>query len=282
MPAVLWVCMGLVFSGGDNGDWGYSNFFSGNHVYSRTELVDIRIPADPFYYGGTFRSFNGGDNYCFDFEKKFKIFYKNKAVETKRNVRCSDIKGNESIKKGDKVMDYFWIRQDKRYLHTPVITNLQDIVRRRKDVTIENEKEIAEVNVAFAEPQREMDFVDILDTQLFLVSERVKEVLKMYEPSILFKTVCILDNSLGKYGNYYLPVFPKIDCLSEESVITLDKSQVKRLVLDYERVECQSMFQVAGLQTDVTVIRLDVIESLLRREIKDFQFEKIEMRADYN
>lgn len=177
-------------------------------------------------------------------------------------------------------MNFFWIRQDKRYLHTPVITNLQDIVQRRKDVLIEKEKEIADVNVAFAGSQRVMDFVDILDTQLFLVSERVKEVLKMYEPSLLFKTVCILDNTSGGYGNYHLPVFPKIDCLSKESVITLDKSQVKKLVLKYESVKHQSMFQVAGLQTDVTVIRLDVIESLLRREIENFQFEQIEMRSD--
>lgn len=59
-------------------------------------------------------------------------------------------------------MDYFWIRQDKRYLHAPVITNVHDIVLRRKDITIENEKKIADIHVAFARPQKVTEFADII------------------------------------------------------------------------------------------------------------------------
>jgi len=46
-------------------------------------------------------------------------------------------------------MDYFWIRQDRRYLHAPKLINARDIVRRREDVTLENERMIADVSVAF-------------------------------------------------------------------------------------------------------------------------------------
>lgn len=150
------------------------------------------------------------------------------------------------------------------------------IVLRRKDITIENEKKIAGIHVAFARPQQVIEFADILDTQLFLIRDRVKAVFEMYEPAMIFKTVCILANLTREYASYYIPICPQIDCLSEKSMITLDKSQVKRLVLDYKEVESQSIFQVAGLQTDVTIIRLDVMESLLRTQITEFQFEKIE------
>lgn len=177
-------------------------------------------------------------------------------------------------------MDYFRISQDKRYLHAPVIMNVRNIVLKREFVTKEYEKRISDVNIAFASPEKTTDFVDILDSQLFLVGERVKEVIKMYEPAMIFKMVCILANLTGEYGNYYLPIFQKIDCLSEQSIITPDKSQVKRLILKPDKVKDRSMFQVAGLMTDVTVIRLDVLESLLRRKIFDFQYTKVEMEAD--
>lgn len=174
-------------------------------------------------------------------------------------------------------MDYFWIRQDKRYLNTPIIVNVRDIVLKRGDVTIENEKKIANINVAFARPQKNIDFVDILDIQLFLVHERVKEIFEMYEPSMIFKVVCILANITGEYGNYYMPFIPKLDCLIEKNNNALNRSQIKELALNSRHIGSQSIFQVAGLQSEVIVIRLDVLESLLRRQISDFQFDQIEM-----
>lgn len=185
------------------------------------------------------------------------------------------LESSESLK-----MDYFWIMQDKRYLNTPVISNIQDIVFKRRDVIIENEKKIPSINVAFAKPQRSIEFIDILDSQLFLIRDRVKEVFAMYEPAMIFKTVCILANFTGEYANYYMPISPKIDCLSEKSMITIDRCQVKKLVLNSTKICSQSIFRVSKLETDVMIIRLDVMESLLRRKIMDFQFKKIELSDD--
>jgi len=179
-------------------------------------------------------------------------------------------------------MDYFWIRQDRRYLHAPKLSNARDIVRRREDVTIENERMIADVSVAFVSSQETIDFVDILDTQFFLVSDRVKDVLRMYEPSLKFKMICVLDNLAGEYSNYHMPIFSPVDCLSEKSIISPDKSEVKKLVLDAQKMDFQTIFKVAGLRTDVVLVRLDVIESLLRRKIRDFQFERVKVDTDEN
>ena len=85
-------------------------------------------------------------------------------------------------------MDYFRIRQDREYNHAPVITNLGDIVRRRLDVSIKNSSRIRDVNVAMARRCDKIDFPDILDEQLFLVSESVKTVFQMYEPGMIFKS----------------------------------------------------------------------------------------------
>lgn len=172
-------------------------------------------------------------------------------------------------------MDYFRISQDKRYLHTPVITNLNEIILRRADTSIGNASKIPDINVGFAKPEDHIDFIDILDSQMFMVLDRVKDVFKIYEPGMTFKAVCILNNKTGAYGNYHIPVLPEIDCLSPESEVSPDKSHINRLVLKQEVPEDHTVFKVKGLLTDVVVIRLDVAESLLRRNIKKYNLNRI-------
>ncbi len=174
-------------------------------------------------------------------------------------------------------MEYFRISQDKRYLHPPIITNIRDIIKRRSDAAAGKGEQVADANVAFIAPQPETDFPDILDAQVFLVSDRMKEVFRMYEPSLRFKMVCVLDNIRGAYANYHIPLFPEADCLSPESVVLPDKSAVRELVLCKERIGPGRIFRVAGLRTDAAVIRMDVLESLLRRGIRDFRFSRVRM-----
>lgn len=174
-------------------------------------------------------------------------------------------------------MEYFRIKQDERYLRAPVITNISNIIKRRKDVSIKNASQIENVNVAFSNVQYQVDFIDILDKQLFLISNDIKKVFSMYDPSMIFKEVCIINNDTDEYGRYSLPLFKEIDCMSvSHSVVGPDKSYIKKLVLN-QSSEKAGIFKVAGLMTDIVVIRLDVAESLLRRDIRRFTLEELEM-----
>lgn len=177
-------------------------------------------------------------------------------------------------------MDYLRIKQDKRYLHTPVITNLSDIITRRADTSIENASKISNINVGFASPDEQMDFVDVLDTQMYMVLDRVKEVFQMYEPGMSFKAVCILDNKTGGYGNYHIPIFKEVDCLSSESKISPDKNYIEKLILKKVMIEEHAIFKVKGLLTDVVAIRLDVAESLLRRKIMKYSLDRIALESE--
>ncbi len=71
-------------------------------------------------------------------------------------------------------MEYFRIRQDSRYLHTPVITNSGDVVKQRKQVCLRNAKQIPDANVLFSDAPYLLDFIDVLDKQFFLVSMEMK------------------------------------------------------------------------------------------------------------
>lgn len=173
-------------------------------------------------------------------------------------------------------MDYFRIRQDKQYLNAPNITNVRDIVIRRKDVSIQNASKIEDVSVGFSNIRNPVDFIDVLDSQLFLVSNEVKKIFAIYEPAMIFKEICVVNGLTDEYGRYFLPLFPELNCLSEESVVSPDRSCVKRLVMCRPQSNF-SIFKAAGLMTDVVMIRLDVAESLLRRGINKLTMERVKI-----
>ncbi len=172
-------------------------------------------------------------------------------------------------------MEYFRLSQDKRYLHTPIISNLRDIVQRRADTSYMNASKISDINVGFAKPDNKLDFVDILDDQIYLVSDEIKLVFKIYEPGIEFKAVCILDNVNGLYRSYHIPILREIDCLSPKSIVSPDRTSVKELVLIKDIPQEAAIFKAGGLLTDIVIIRLDVVESILRRKYIKFNLKRL-------
>lgn len=174
-------------------------------------------------------------------------------------------------------MDYFQLKSDRRYLHTPVITNLNSIVSRRKAMDIEYASKIPDISVGFSRSMQRPDYIDVLDTQLFLVCDEIKKVFEMYKPSMIFKTICIVNNLDGSNCIYHAPLFTKLDCIPDCYKVIKDRKKLKRLILLKKKVEDESIFKIANIDSEIIIIRLDVAESLLRRGITKFHLEKVEL-----
>ena len=89
--------------------------------------------------------------------------------------------------------------------------------------------------------------------------------LSAYEPQIISKQIILLDTENRNKQTYYLPILPHLDCLSEESVLSPDGSELREGVLDLSQISSEGIFHIAGLSRFYTVIRLDVLESMLKR-----------------
>lgn len=165
-------------------------------------------------------------------------------------------------------MDYFWIRQDKRYRHIPAIQEFYSTFK-RKDFVEENAIRIPEKNVVFTNSPVALDYVDILDEQMFAVSQPVRDIFRMYEPSMEFKDFCLLNNTLNDYKRYFTPVLVSIPCV---------KDYFKNIpVLIKERVIESSILRVQDAKEEMVIIRLDVAESLLRRGIRKYELYQIKL-----
>ena len=77
-------------------------------------------------------------------------------------------------------------------------------------------------------------FTSIVDKPFPLVSAEVKEVFDMYEPYIPYKEIILLDQKFQRMEVYYLPILEEVDCLHEKSEYNLDRSLIKKGIIDYK------------------------------------------------
>ncbi len=160
-------------------------------------------------------------------------------------------------------MDYFWIQRDKRYTRLPRIR--QFITRyRASDFTVEGAHRIGKRNVVFVDSELPLDYGDVIDGQVFLVSEGVKNVFQMYDSSIAFKTFCLLDNVRMDLHMYYAPLLPVTDGTDPADRPDRRQNRGQLPILKPEYLN-RPVMRIRELAPDGVVVRLDVAESLLRR-----------------
>ncbi|GFI04272.1 hypothetical protein IMSAGC005_03124 [Lachnospiraceae bacterium] len=121
-------------------------------------------------------------------------------------------------------------------------------------------------------------FTSIVDRPFPMVSAEVKAVFDMYDSHIIYKEVVLLDGKNEKAGIYYIPILPEVDCLDESSVFNLNKSLLKRGVIDYERTEGKAIFRLAGVGHYYMVGRLDLVESILKRNVIGIGLNELEVK----
>lgn len=74
-----------------------------------------------------------------------------------------------------------------------------------------------------------------------------------------------------------MPIFEEIEALSEKSEWNLNKTVVKKIILDKEKIKDKKIFKIKESEKTLIVVRLDVAESLLRREFKGMCLKRLEV-----
>lgn len=161
-------------------------------------------------------------------------------------------------------MRYFILENPRNCSKLPDVVNWYSIIDVRN---ILREK-------AYLLPRRELLYIrsatdliwaDVICKPFLLLSEMIHDVLIKYEPKTLFRQIILLDEKNAESGTYFLPILEQIDCLHESSELNLDKSVIKKAVLDLSKVGDASFFWIKTVKSTYTVARLDFVESILRR-----------------
>ncbi|ANY65224.1 hypothetical protein BBD42_01060 [Paenibacillus sp. BIHB 4019] len=100
---------------------------------------------------------------------------------------------------------------------------------------------------------------------------------ELYEPRAVYKMVILMHMLTRRQQTYYLPFFEELSCLSPYAELHQDQRTIKHLVLDRERLQGKKIVRVSESEMPLIVVRLDVAESLLRREPVGIRLERVEL-----
>ncbi|WP_252249171.1 DUF1629 domain-containing protein [Clostridium sp. VAP23] len=173
-------------------------------------------------------------------------------------------------------MDYFLLKQDERYTNTPRLKDMFYKIN-TKDINRLNSDKIDDVIIFQVTAEERCEYLDVLDKQLFLISEKMMKIICKYDTDIVFKILPLIDSKRHTQENYYLPIFEDIEALHEKSEFNLNKTIVKKIVLNKKKIKGKKIFRIKESEKTLVVVRLDVAESLLRRKPRGISLERLEV-----
>ena len=113
---------------------------------------------------------------------------------------------------------------------------------------------------------RDFVYPDVMASPLFLLSQKAARLLSFYEEKLAFLPIVLFgEGDSLEWAVYQRPLLEKRDVLSEQSVWTKDKKDVRTIVLNREKVREKSIFQIGRVFSTYIILRMDLAESLLDR-----------------
>lgn len=171
---------------------------------------------------------------------------------------------------------HFFIHTNPEYINSPDIINWFDLID-KKNISLENAHKLPNRELLYVKSNPNLIFTDVISFPFFIVSTKVKNVIKLYEPTVLFKQLVLLDAENEQCSLYHLPILPQVECLSEKSILTLDRSKIIKAAIDHRLLPDTSIFKLAGVKDEYIVARLDIVESMLRRQVEGVGLTPIEI-----
>jgi hypothetical protein len=161
-------------------------------------------------------------------------------------------------------MEYFILTQDSRINGPRLPKELIDLVP-RKITTTQKDKQVTEPLAFSLYDSQDWEYSAIIDRPVYLVNTGVKNILEKYDRNIKSTPVMFNDVEKMKQHLYWLTEIRAVDCVAEESVFNPDRT-IRKLVLDKKKIRDIPVFRIGNILEEYVVVRLDVAESLLRRE----------------
>lgn len=171
-------------------------------------------------------------------------------------------------------MDYFIMKTDKRLSKLPQM----QIPKELSSMVMMKEKpeKIETSSIIYVKENHglSIEYADYLEKPLPLIAEKFQKILQKYQKDMLFHRVTLIEKETGKQKPYYLMVPPKIACAKKEESVYDSIGNVKDFVLDVEKAGNRKIF-IAEDYGRQLIVRLDVAESILRREANGIWFEPV-------
>lgn len=173
------------------------------------------------------------------------------------------------------MMRYYSMKLERNFSYAPSLTNCF-LKFDARNISKEKGYLLPKRELLGIRANKETIFTDIVTAPFLLVSEAVKEILEAYEPTLKYKEMVLLDTDTPKYALYYLPILDIIDCLSrEQTKFNAMGVTILEMAIDKDKVPDKSIFKLVNGTANYILVRLDLAESLLRRDLLGIGLTKV-------
>ncbi|MGN6714481.1 hypothetical protein SAMN02745136_03006 [Anaerocolumna jejuensis DSM 15929] len=166
-------------------------------------------------------------------------------------------------------MEYFMMQQDNRLKHLPFIRIPPGFSDGEQ---CKDEKALLTLYVENLGLKDQ--YSDYLLQPFPMIGERIQKVMGKYQRDMSFQRIILIDKKESLQHNYYRISVPEIDCVSAEEFDIGRKYKEIKIVLNQNQVEYAKIFRVKQLKGNL-LVRLDVAESILRREPEGIWFTPV-------
>lgn len=143
----------------------------------------------------------------------------------------------------------------------------------------ENEYALPEDKLFQIVEDKETLFTDMITHPCFMVSEKVMETIKLYEPSLDFTRIVLTEEKIETIGIYYIPRLEELDVITSMGRVGRDKSTMDHFELDGEKIKDKTIFQIEHNEEIYVIAHLELVESLLRREALGIGLREVDIKG---
>lgn len=161
-------------------------------------------------------------------------------------------------------MRYFYIEEDKEVINRPQIMNWYKEIDERY-LHYGTFHKVAEKTVLYISSNKSTYYPEIITTPFLMISKKIKDILKLYEPNMGYRQVILIDFNNDKATQYFIPHIKRFDCLTEKSEFNKFHTSLKRIVIDSRKVGDSCIFELDNVSDRHIIVRMDFLESILRR-----------------
>lgn len=173
-------------------------------------------------------------------------------------------------------MKYYLMEPDKKSIETPQIYNWNQQIAPRF-LEPEGYHELPQRTLLTATFAPNTTFKEIILMPFILLPQEAAEVLRWFEPYLVYKDMPVMDVKRKKMHPYVFPLLKEYDCLSEESEYNRDKSVIMKAVMRKEGQPDCALFMPKGVNSRYIIAREDFCEALYKRYIFGFTTKKLEI-----
>ncbi len=175
-------------------------------------------------------------------------------------------------------MDYFLLTQDWRYTDIPQLEPLSRQLPALKPEFVQP-GDLQQPLGLYIQSHEDSEYVDYLEEALPLLSSRMMKLWQMYEPHMSFHPVVLMNPELSLQMTYHLAFPAAVDILHEDSEWNPNRTLLQHIVLDHSRLPRRKIFKIGESAKPQIVVRLDVAESILRRDMTGITLQKLHIAA---